>query len=122
MCQIKSIVDKDFSGERMSFIQLIEKYNVVVPVIQRDYAQGRTTEKPTEVRKGFVSNLISYLQAPEGEIHDLDFVYGTVVDNEFIPLDGQQRLTTLFMLHLYVASKSDKYEEFVELMKQGEVH
>ena len=118
MCQIKSIVDKDFSGERMSFIQLIEKYNVVVPVIQRDYAQGRTTEKPTEVRKGFVSNLISYLQAPEGEIHDLDFVYGTVVDNEFIPLDGQQRLTTLFLLHLYVASKSDKYEEFVELMKQ----
>ena len=118
MCQIKSIVDKDFSGERMSFIQLIEKYNVVVPVIQRDYAQGRTTEKPTEVRKGFVSNLISYLQAPEGEIHDLDFVYGTVVDNEFIPLDGQQRLTTLFLLHLYVASKSDKYEEFMELMKR----
>lgn len=118
MCQIKSIVDKDFSGKRMSFIQLIEKYNVVVPVIQRDYAQGRTTEKPTEVRKGFVSNLISYLQAPEGEIHDLDFVYGTVVDNEFIPLDGQQRLTTLFLLHLYVASKSDKYEEFVELMKR----
>ena len=118
MCQIKSIVDKDFSGERMSFIQLIEKYNVVVPVIQRDYAQGRTTEKPTEVRKGFVSNLISYLQAPEREIHDLDFVYGTVVDNEFIPLDGQQRLTTLFLLHLYVASKSDKYEEFVELMKR----
>jgi hypothetical protein len=118
MCQIKSIVDKDFSGERMSFIQLIEKYNVVVPVIQRDYAQGRTTEKPTEVRKGFVSNLISYLQAPEGEIHDLDFVYGTVVDNEFIPLDGQQRLTTLFLLHLYVASKGGKYNEFVELMKR----
>lgn len=118
MCQIKSIVDKDFSGERMSFIQLIEKYNVVVPVIQRDYAQGRTTEKPTEVRKGFVSNLISYLQAPEGEIHDLDFVYGTVVDNEFIPLDGQQRLTTLFLLHLYVASKGGKSNEFVELMKR----
>ena len=118
MSQIKSIVDKDFLGERLSFIRLIEKYNVVVPVIQRDYAQGRTTEKPTEVRKGFVSNLISYLQAPEGEIHDLDFVYGTVVDNEFIPLDGQQRLTTLFLLHLYVASKGGKYNEFVELMKR----
>ena len=118
MSQIKSILDKDFSGERLSFIRLIEKYNVVVPVIQRDYAQGRTTEKPTEVRKGFVSNLISYLQAPEGEIHDLDFVYGTVVDNEFIPLDGQQRLTTLFLLHLYVASKGGKYNEFVELMKR----
>ena len=46
MCQIKSIVDKEFSGERMSFIQLIKKYNIVIPVIQRDYAQGRTMEKP----------------------------------------------------------------------------
>lgn len=118
MSQIKSILDKDFSGKRLSFIQLISEYNIVVPVIQRDYAQGRTTEKPTEVRKGFVSNLISYLQAPEGETHDLDFVYGTVVDKEFIPLDGQQRLTTLFLLHLYVASKGGKYKDFVKLMKR----
>ena len=116
MCQIKSIVDKEFSGERMSFIQLIKKYNIVIPVIQRDYAQGRTTEKPTEIRNGFVSNLISYLHASEGEIHDLDFVYGTVVEGEFIPLDGQQRLTTLFLLHLYVASKAGKYNDFVGLM------
>ena len=118
MSQIKNIVDKDFSGERLSFIQLIKNYNIVIPVIQRDYAQGRTTEKPTEVRNAFVSNLISYLQAPEGEIHDLDFVYGTVVDGEFIPLDGQQRLTTLFLLHLYIASKAGKYDDFVELMKR----
>ena len=91
------IFTADFEIEEGTNVQLRK---IVIPIIQRDYAQGRTTEKPTEVRKGFVSNLISYLQAPEGEIHDLDFVYGTVVDNEFIPLDGQQRLTTLFLLHL----------------------
>lgn len=120
MSQIKGVVDKDFSSERLSFIQLIKKYSVVIPVIQRDYAQGRKTEKPTKVRKDFVNNLILYLQAAEGEIHNLDFVYGTVVNGEFIPLDGQQRLTTLFLLHLYVACKSGKYNEFVNLMKSGE--
>ena len=117
MSQIKSIVDKDFSSERLSFIQLVNKYKIVIPVIQRDYAQGRKTDKPTEVRKGFVRNLISYLQSADGEVHDLDFVYGTVVGGEFIPLDGQQRLTTLFLLHLYIASKSGNYGDFVSLLK-----
>ena len=34
----------------------------------------------------------------------LDFVYGDVKDGVLRPLDGQQRLTTLFLLHWYVAS------------------
>ena len=39
---------------------------------------------------------------------DLDFVYGTIESDPdegrtFIPLDGQQRLTTLFLLHWYLA-------------------
>ena len=34
----------------------------------------------------------------------LDFVYGNVQDGVLQPLDGQQRLTTLFLLHWYVAS------------------
>ena len=110
--------DNNISAKRLSFLQLIKEYNVVIPVIQRDYAQGRKTEKPTEVRKGFVRNLISYLQSDK--IHDLDFVYGTVLNGEFIPLDGQQRLTTLFLLHLYIASKSNNYEDFVGLMIRDE--
>ena len=34
----------------------------------------------------------------------LDFVYGDVKAGVLRPLDGQQRLTTLFLLHWYVAS------------------
>ena len=34
----------------------------------------------------------------------LDFVYGDVQGGVLRPLDGQQRLTTLFLLHWYVAS------------------
>jgi Protein of unknown function DUF262 len=36
----------------------------------------------------------------------LDFVYGGVDDGTLRPLDGQQRLTTLFLLHWYLASRS----------------
>ena len=51
-------------------------------------------------------SLASYLE--EGLPHrDLDFVYGSsrrIGDvTYFIPLDGQQRLTTLFLLHWYLA-------------------
>jgi len=38
----------------------------------------------------------------------LDFVYGEVNDGTFEPLDGQQRLTTLFLLHWYLAFRSGR--------------
>ena len=40
----------------------------------------------------------------------LDFVYGDVKDGVLRPLDGQQRLTTLFLLHWYVASLADELD------------
>jgi len=38
-------------GRRMSFIDLVKEYVIVIPVIQRDYVQGRQTEKIAEIRK-----------------------------------------------------------------------
>lgn len=122
---MKTITDKDFQGERMSFLQLVDKYNIVVPVIQRDYAQGRTDDEHViEVRKNFVKNLISYLRDENKSSHDLDFIYGTVnstfsQNEDFIPLDGQQRLTTLFLLHWYLAGRSGNFDDFSKKMKTG---
>ena len=122
---MNSIIDNNFSGERMSFLQLIDKCHIVIPVIQRDYAQGRTDdEHVTEVRKNFVKNLISYLRDTEISSHDLDFIYGTVNEtsnhwSEFIPLDGQQRLTTLFLLHWFLAGRGGKFDDFAAKMKVG---
>ena len=39
---------------------------------------------------------------------ELDFIYGSVKDDVLQPLDGQQRLTTLFLLHWYIAEKEGK--------------
>lgn len=33
---------------------------------------------------------------------DLNFVYGSTKGNTFIPIDGQQRLTTLYLIHVYL--------------------
>ena len=93
----------DGVGRRMTFLDMIAEYAIVIPVIQRDYAQGRTSERIAGLRKNFVGDLFSYIVDPQRKSHELDVIYGSTQGREFVPLDGQQRLTTLFLLHLYVA-------------------
>lgn len=86
-----------------SFYQLISKYQIEIPIIQRDYAQGRNNSKAADVRKSLVDNMIKAVK--EDKPLFFDFVYGRVDNNKFIPFDGQQRLTTLFLFHKYVFEK-----------------
>ena len=90
-----------------SFYQLISKYQIEIPIIQRDYAQGRNNSKAADVRKSLVDNMIK--AAKEDKPLFFDFVYGRVDNNKFIPFDGQQRLTTLFLFHKYVFEKCQSY-------------
>ena len=108
------------SGEQLTFHQLLhtKNYHIEIPIIQRDYAQGRLNS--TEVRKLFLDALFNYLEEDK-PFRDLDFIYGKVVEvnkqmSKFIPLDGQQRLTTLFLLHWYLAKRADRFEEFQVFM------
>ena len=41
----------------------------------------------------------------------LDFIYGTTENDRLNPLDGQQRLTTLWLLHWYIALRADMLNE-----------
>lgn len=81
-----------------SLKDLLKQGKVRIPKIQRDYAQGRRNQNVDEIRKVFVHSLLLVAkgQRPAAE---LDFVYGSNRDGAFEPLDGQQRLTTLFLLH-----------------------
>ncbi|MBN2572393.1 MAG: DUF262 domain-containing protein [Ignavibacteriales bacterium] len=118
--------NENISGNRLTFFQLIQEYHIQIPIIQRDYAQGRITAY--EIRDSFLDALLAYLE--ENKKHrDLDFVYGNqsneAIDEEtkFIPLDGQQRLTTLFLLHWYLAIKDGEIDELRKHLlfsKQGE--
>lgn len=115
---------KQNSGERLSFFKMFSQkhYKLVIPIIQRDYAQGRTNEATKEVRLDFLDALFGYLE--EGKpSRDLDFVYGTLQKDEeddhihFIPLDGQQRLTTLFLLHWFLFQIQPDTEDGKHLQK-----
>lgn len=116
------------SGQRLSYAKLLRDrhYRIEIPIIQRDYAQGRPQQE--DVRSAFLEALYDYLNVGEPN-RDLDFVYGSLTRDEesnytkFIPLDGQQRLTTLFLLHWYLANLDGVFEENLPLFHdQGRSH
>lgn len=76
-----------------------------------------------EVRETFLAALYQYLEKNIPN-RDLDFVYGSLseVENQtdFIPLDGQQRLTTLFLLHWFLYQiQDDKNNQNCQDFKQA---
>lgn len=105
--------------ETLTFKSFLEKYQVIIPMVQRDYAQGRISTDVNRIRNRFLSAIKEYLIQPSDnyKIMELDFVYGETesvwskttpgkLDKIVVtPLDGQQRLTTLFLLYWYAAKK-----------------
>jgi len=74
---------------------------ICVPRIQRGYVQGRDDEKGKEIRANFVPALVDAVF--EEKDLSLDFIYGVAGDDgtgrrSLLPLDGQQRLSTVFLL------------------------
>lgn len=90
------------NSKQFTLKKLLNQYKVEIPIIQRDYAQGR--EGKEELRNSFLSSL--HLAVTKNKNLELDFVYGDLRDGIFKPLDGQQRLTTLFLLHWYAAIRN----------------
>lgn len=103
-------------GEKLTFNGLFDRVEFVeIPIIQRDYAQGRKDEY--EVRNTFLDALYLALTTDRTNTNqslDLDFIYGNIDYGIFSVLDGQQRLTTLFLLHWFLAVKNHRTAEFRE--------
>jgi hypothetical protein len=109
-----------------TFWSLINKYDKIeVPIIQRDYAQGRETFDAKRIRKKFINEVLVNSLLQDSNV-ELDFVYGSIIEEGsgdekrkiFIPLDGQQRLTTLFLLHFFIALKEKRLNEVSEILKR----
>ena len=89
--------------------EAVQLQKIIIPIIQRDYAQGRRDPEIARVRSRFLDSLY---EAVENNPITLDFVYGDIDENGVMtPLDGQQRLTTLFLLHWYAARKAGSSDE-----------
>lgn len=93
------------SGDLCTFTKLFQAYEIEVPILQRDYAQGRVDDKTIKVRGDFLKSIFNSLN--DSKKLKLDFVYGTINGKMFIPLDGQQRITTLFLIHWYYGILDD---------------
>ena len=95
-------------GKRFTFWEFAknEVDTILIPEIQRDYVQGRETPRINDIRFNFLEDILSSLI--NGTSLDLNFVYGKSDDGNYIPIDGQQRLTTLFLLHVFAFSKENK--------------
>lgn len=97
---------------KTTFWQFLSQYCIEIPIIQRDYAQGRAGRE--FLRRNFLRDIKEALDSNQELL--LDFVYGSVRGECFLPLDGQQRLTTLWLIHWYIAFQSGKLGEVAETL------
>lgn len=85
--------------------ETVQLKKIAIPIIQRDYAQGRIDAEVNRIRTRFLDSLH---QAVKADPITLDFIYGDIdAGGVMTPLDGQQRLTALFLLHWYAAKKEN---------------
>lgn len=111
-------IDKPYSLH-----EVLESFSrVEIPVIQRDYAQGREDEDTGKIRK----NILDYVLQPltESGVAKLDFIYGyekglnDKPGGIFVPVDGQQRMTTLWLLYWLLALKTQRMPELLPLLEK----
>ncbi|MEG1188342.1 MAG: DUF262 domain-containing protein, partial [Bacteroidales bacterium] len=91
----------------MTFLELLNKYRIEIPCIQRAYIQGLNAQGEL-----FIDAIFEALT--NNQPMDLDFIYGPVINNCLIPIDGQQRLTTMFLLHWYIGSVELNQQQWVD--------
>lgn len=102
------------NSEAPSAVKIEKIDKIEIPMIQRDYAQGRMQfsvkekgERLNPTGEKFIKELFAALIKEDSSAQmELDFVYGSIKELEgttyFYPLDGQQRLTTLFLLYWFI--------------------
>lgn len=110
------------------FVEFLDKYEAVeIPILQRDYAQGRLDLQNKELnRKGEIFIKVLFDHLCSNRRLSMDIIYGSIeIRNSaesnkktFIPLDGQQRLTTLWLLHWYLAQWEGKGAEYAPRLRK----
>lgn len=99
--------------EPNTLLKLLEEYEIEIPRIQRDYVQGRMDDRSSIVRKNLINSIKLAIENKTAPL-DLNFIYGkTTTEKKFYPVDGQQRLTTLFLLHILAFSDDESKTELL---------
>ena len=107
----------DMKGTVYTFESILKEYEkIIIPMIQREYVQGDDNVIATEIRDNILNEFGKVISETEGQeiskkIVVLDYIYGIVRDETIIPMDGQQRLTTLYLLYWYAAVRENIAQE-----------
>ena len=106
--------EKSKENKNITLEKLLKMYTIKIPEIQRDYAQGRNDIAVKNIRDNFLDRLFQALINDEDSIK-LDYIYGyTDKDNQnktFHLIDGQQRITTLWLLYIFIYCKKEIKEK-----------
>lgn len=98
--------------KKHTLISLNKSYNICIPAIQREYVQGFNEEKSNAVRKRFLDDIFEVLESDDSEkTLKTNIIYGYTKNDTFYPVDGQQRITTLFIVHWFLWNKAGKSAE-----------
>lgn len=101
--------------------ELLKEFKVQIPPLQRDYAFGRENEN--EKRENFIESIKNALleDGPDRNPLHLDLIYGTEKNGRLFLLDGQQRITTLWLVAVYLTKRAEmdeiNYEKIENLEK-----
>ena len=85
----------------MNFIESFNNKTILIPLLQRDYVQGG--------REDVIVPFLDSLLKPK---QDLNYIYGYEENGCFVPVDGQQRLITLWLLYLYLYARKQSKSKF----------
>ena len=86
--------------QKYSFAELFRKqtdgvgYRIEIPMIQRDYAQGRISDKVTDLRNDFVSALSDYLKDVT-DTHDHSLSLTLVPGSKSVWYRSEQQIYTV---------------------------
>lgn len=94
---------------------LLTEYNVVIPMLQRDYVQGKKSK--SSIAESFLYNIFEVLEGNQNKLH-IDFIYGYLEDNNFILIDSQQRVTTLWLLYLVIYKINNDFDNIKKLLSK----
>lgn len=110
--QKKLNIQANNDNKNKTLQELLKKYKIAIPAFQREYAQGRKDNGIKNLRTNFLEVLFSAL------INDkkikLDYIYGYSKENDFYLIDGQQRITTVWLLYVYIYKRNNINAEFLK--------
>lgn len=105
--------------ENTTFWAELKDHKICIPDYQRDYAQGRKDGgRVDNIREVFVQQLYAACAKENNFVCHLGLVFGSYDDNskKFIAVDGQQRLTTVYLLHWYLLWRNGQLEKYKEVL------